>query len=347
MLRISLMFSLLICLAAFPLLQAQEAAPAAQEPAPAAKMSTDLVVATVQGVRITENEVLEMIQQMTSRQQLPAQQLREKDVLFYKDALESLIGIALLKNEGKENSIAVDQAKVDEAYKSIVARYPSTEEFNKVLKEQKMTEPELRKQIEENLAYQQTVDQAIKDAPKPSDDEIKKFYDDNPQYFQEPEQAHAAHILLLTNTNSTAEQKAEIKKKLEGIHADIESAKITFAEAAAKNSEDKGSAENGGDLGFFPRGRMVKPFEEAVFAAKPGTIVPIVETQFGYHLIKVLEIKPAGKASLDDAKDNIRNFLDRKAKQEAVVKHIEELKGKAKVEILVTDEQWKARHAAK
>jgi peptidyl-prolyl cis-trans isomerase C len=347
MLRTILIPALLFCIAAFPSLQAQEAAPATQTPAPAAKMPDNPVVATIQGAPVTETDVLNMIEQIISRQQLPAEQLREKDALFYKDALDSLIAIALLKNEGKGKNVTIDKAKIDDAFKTIAARYPSAEEFSKALKEQKLTEPELRKQIEESLVYQQTIDETIKDAPKPSNEDIKKFYDDNPQYFDEPEQVHAAHILLMVGPNSTAEQKAEIRKKLEGIKADIESAKITFEEAAAKNSEDKSNAENGGNLGFFPRGRMVKPFEDAAFTTKPGAFSPIVETQFGFHLIKVLEIKPAGKVTLDEAKDNIRNFLDRKSKQETVVKHVQDLRSKAKVEILINDEQWKAKHPVK
>lgn len=338
--RTFLLFPILVCLALF------ESA-LAQGPAPEAKEASNLVVARVQGTLITEKEVSEMINQLASRPEQSADQTREKNAVYFNDALESLIGIALLKEEGKEKNVAIDRSKIDEAYQSVTARFSSADEFNKVLKDQKMTEADLRKQLEENLVYQEIVDQAVKNAPKASDEDIKQFYDGNQEFFKVPDQVRAAHILLSVTAKATAAEKAEIKKKLEDIRADIEGAKITFEEAAAKYSQDAGSAKNGGDLGFFTKGQMVKAFEEAALAAKPGTYAPIVETEFGYHLIKVLETKPAGTASLDDAKSSIRSYLERKAKQDALVKHVEDLKGKAKVEILMTDAQWNARHPTK
>lgn len=340
MLRTYLLFSIVI-----GLISSQQAL--AQESAPATEVSSNLVVARVQGTLITEEEVSQMIEQLISRTESSEQQMREKNAIYFKDALESLVGIALLKDEGKGKNIIVDKSKIDEAYQSIAAGYPSADEFNKVLKEQNMTEIELRKQLEENLIYQEVVDQAIRDVPKTSDEDIKKFYDENQEYFKVPEQVRAAHILLSVTAKTSAEQKTELRKKLEGIRADIENTEITFEEAAVKYSDDEVTAKSGGDLGFFSRGQMVKEFEEATFAAKPGAVTPIVETEFGYHLIKVLEAKAAGTASLEEAKNSIRSFLDRKAKQEALVKHVEDLKGKAKVEILMTEAQWEARHPTK
>jgi peptidyl-prolyl cis-trans isomerase C len=340
MMRTFLLFPITVCLLAFQSVLAQDSAPAPKD-------SSNLVVAKVQSTLITEKEVAEMIDQLASRSEPSTDQTRDKNTLYFKDALESLIGIALLKEEGKEKNITLDKSKVDEAYQSVAARFSSADEFNKVLKDQKLTEADLRKQLEENLVYQQLVDQAIKDVPKASEEDIKKFYDGNQAFFKVPEQVHAAHILLSVTAKTTTEEKAEIRKKLEGIRADIENGKITFEEAAAKYSDDEGTAKKGGDLGLFTKGEMVKEFEEAAFSAKPGTFAPIVETEFGYHLIKVLETKPAGIASLDEAKSSIRNYLERKAKQDALVKHVEDLKGKAKLEILMTDTQWKARHPAK
>lgn len=193
--------------------------------------------------------------------------------------------------------------------------------------------------------YQEILDQATKTVPAPTDAEIKKFYDDNPQYFKVQDQVHAAHILLKVDPNAAPEKKAEVKGKLEAIRAEIESKKITFAEAAAKYSEDPGSAKNGGDLGFFPRGKMVKPFEDAAFSTKPGTLSPVIETQYGCHLISVIELKPAGTIPFDQSAGNIKNFLERKAKQEAAQKHIAELRAKTKIDTLMTVEEWNKRHA--
>jgi peptidyl-prolyl cis-trans isomerase C len=314
---------------------------------PAKESGEDPVVAKLLDQTITEKQVQATINQMASQQQLSPQQLQQKDTILFKDALNTLIDMALLRNEGKVQKITVEPGKVDGTFQNLAARFPSAEQFKAAMEKQGLTEAALRKSIEENLLFQQVVEQALKNLPGPTEEDIKKFYDDNPQYFEEPETVHAAHILLKVDKNATPEQKAEIKKKIEGILNDIESKQITFAEAAAKNSEDTSNAQKGGDLGFFARGQMVKPFEDAAFSAKAGTVTPAVETQFGFHLINVIEIKPAGKKSLEDAKPVIQQFLEQKSKQEGTRKYLEGLRTKAQVETVMSEEEWGKRHQPK
>jgi len=251
--------------------------------------------------------------------------------------------VALIKNEARIQKVTVDKAKIDEAYNSIVKEFPTEADFKKRLELQGMTEASLRAAVEENLLGQRVIDSALKDLPAPADAEVRKFYDDNPQYFNRPEQVHAAHILLTPAKGATPEAKAELKTKLEGIRADIESKKITFADAAAKYSDDKSNSSKGGDLGFFPRGAMVKPFEDAVFGSQPGTLTPVVETQFGYHIINVMESRPAGKATFEEVKSSIQDYIGRQSKQNAIQKYIGDLRAKASVEVVMTEEQWKQR----
>ena len=307
----------------------------------------EAVVAKVYGDSITEKQVLNAINQMAQRRQMQPQQMQQKDVLLFKDAVDTLVGLSLLKNEAKVQKLTVDKAKVEETYQGIVKGFPSEAEFKKVLDAQGMTDISLHTSIEENLLNQQVIDSAVKNIPAPTAAEIQKFYDGNPQFFQKPERVHAAHILLRLPADATPEKKAELKQKLEGIRADIESKKVTFTEAAAKNSEDNTNAAKGGDLGFFPRGQMVKPFEDAAFTTKPGTLSPVVETQFGYHLMNVLELQPAGKATMDEVKQNIRNFLENQSKQAAIQKYIDDLRAKTTVEMVISEEQWKQRRATK
>jgi peptidyl-prolyl cis-trans isomerase C len=324
--------------------QATANAPAQQAGKPAGE---DPAVAKLLGETITEKQVLNAVNQIAQRRQMQPQEMQQKDVSLFKEAVDSLIGVALLRNEAKTQKLSVEKAKVDETYQGIVRGFSSEADFKKVLESQGMTETSLRAAIEGNLLSQQVVDNALKGLPGPTDAEVKKFYDDNPQFFNKPEQVHAAHILLQVPGGATPENKAEIKKKIEAIRADIESEKISFAEAAAKYSDDKSNASRGGDLGFFPRGQMVKPFEEAAFGNKPGTLTPVIETQFGYHIVSVIESKPAGKATLEEAKSNIQNFLAGQAKQAAVQKYINELRAKVTVEMVMSEEQWKQRRNAK
>jgi peptidyl-prolyl cis-trans isomerase C len=228
--------------------------------------------------------------------------------------------------------------------KAFESQYPNPEDFKKALAAQKVTEEELRKRVEENVKVQQFIDDAIKDTPAPTEDEIAKFYDGNPKSFARPERVRASHILLKTDKSATPEQKAEIRKKIEEIRADVESGKITFEDAAAKFSEDKGNAPKGGDLGFFPKGRMVKPFEEAAFAAQVGTLTPIVESDFGFHIIKAVEHMPADTVPLEEAKPRIQQFLEQATKRNATQQYVNGLKAKTTVETFMTAEEFLKRH---
>jgi peptidyl-prolyl cis-trans isomerase D len=125
---------------------------------------------------------------------------------------------------------------------------------------------------------------------KVDDAEVKKFYDENAAKFQGNEQRRASHILIGFGVSATPEQKEQARAKAEEILAIVKKNPKRFEELAVKESQDPGSASKGGDLGSFGRGAMVKPFEDAAFSMKVGQISDIVESEFGYHIIKVTEI---------------------------------------------------------
>ena len=123
-----------------------------------------------------------------------------------------------------------------------------------------------------------------------SDDEVKKYYDENAAKFQGNEQRRASHILIAFGVSATPEQKQQAKAKAEELLAQIKKDPSKFEQLAIKNSQDPGSAVKGGDLGSFGRGAMVKPFEDAAFSMKVNEVSNLVESEFGYHIIKVTEI---------------------------------------------------------
>jgi len=141
--------------------------------------------------------------------------------------------------------------------------------------------------------------QTLKDEVTPTEDEIKAYYDANVSEFDKGKEVNARHILFRTPQDATEEQIAEVKAKAEAVLTQIKEG-ADFAELAKANSEDPGSKENGGDLGFFNKGRMVPEFEDAAFALAVGQVSELVKTQFGFHIIKVDEIReetdPYGKA---------------------------------------------------
>jgi peptidyl-prolyl cis-trans isomerase D len=141
--------------------------------------------------------------------------------------------------------------------------------------------------------------------------EVRKRYDETQKNYAAAEERAAAHILIGVKPDAKPEQKEAARKKAEAIAAQVRASPAKFAEAAKQNSEDPGSAQQGGDLGSFTRGSMVKPFEDAVFAARSGDVVGPIETDFGYHVIKVGAVSAARTRAFDEVKADIEAELRR------------------------------------
>ena len=153
-----------------------------------------------------------------------------------------------------------------------------------------------------------------------TEEDSKRFYNENAAKFQGDEKRRASHILIGFGPGATPEAKAQAKRKAEEILAEVKKNPAKFAELAKKNSQDPGSAEKGGDLGMFGRGAMVKAFEEAAYSMKPGQVSDLVQSEFGFHIIKLTEI--SGQAqSYESLKPQIRAEL---MYQKALAKFSEE-----------------------
>ncbi|GAB3538631.1 SurA N-terminal domain-containing protein [Noviherbaspirillum agri] len=138
-----------------------------------------------------------------------------------------------------------------------------------------------------------------------SDADIKSYYEQNAKRFAEEEQRRASHILIKAGKDASAAEKAAAKEKAEKLLTQVRKNPADFAKVAKENSDDPGSAERGGDLDFFGRGMMVKPFEDAAFALKEGEISNVVESDFGFHIIQLTGIKPATAKNLEEVKGQI------------------------------------------
>jgi len=149
------------------------------------------------------------------------------------------------------------------------------------------------------LAASETID------PK----EIQSYYESNAAKFGEPEQRRASHILIAVKSGASAAEKAKAREKAERVLAEVRKSPGRFAELAKKESDDSGSASQGGDLGYFSRGMMVRPFEDAAFRLKPDQISDLVESDFGYHIIKLTGIKSGKMKTLEQARLAIEEEL--------------------------------------
>ncbi|MGD2139417.1 MAG: SurA N-terminal domain-containing protein [Burkholderiales bacterium] len=154
---------------------------------------------------------------------------------------------------------------------------------------------------------------------KVSDEELRKRYEERISEFQTPEERRASHILISVPADATEEQTAEAKARADKIYQELQASPGRFAELARANSDDPGSAEQGGDLGFFQRGFMVKEFEDAAFSLPKGQISAPVKTQYGYHIIRVDDIKAVKTTPFEQVREQILKELREQRIQDAYV----------------------------
>jgi peptidyl-prolyl cis-trans isomerase D len=173
------------------------------------------------------------------------------------------------------------------------------------------------------------------------DQELREYYEAHLDEFVEEEQAQAAHVLIRVAPDADVEVSAEAELRANGV-AKIARAGGDFAVLAAKHSDDPGSRDRGGDLGWFGRGRMVPEFDQAVFAAKPGDIVGPVRSQYGFHVIRVEGFKPASQRPFDDVVEQVRfRVLEGRASVEAE-RRARELAKRLEAEPPVDDASWQS-----
>lgn len=291
-----------------------------------------IMAANVNGAVITRADVDQAVHALMNRLsgQMPPEQMAGIKPVMWKQALESLINQRLLIQEADREGIQADEKGIDAKMKEISSRAPSGEAFQKLLASAGITEAQLRHDIGQDLKIEALLD---KNAPKTQgagDKEIKAYYRDNPEEFKVPERLMASHILVKVNPGESAEDRAQKRLKLAGLRGRIEKGE-DFAKLAGENS-DCPSKSQGGDLGYFEKGKMAKPFEDAVFAMKIGQVSDVVETQFGYHLIKLTGREKARVIPLGEAQDKVVTFLNRQKRQKVVGDYLQKLRGSATIE---------------
>jgi peptidyl-prolyl cis-trans isomerase D len=142
-----------------------------------------------------------------------------------------------------------------------------------------------------------------------NEEELRRYYTENVSRYTRAEERRASHILITAAKDAPADERKKARERAEQLLAEVRRAPGTFAELARKNSQDPGSAPRGGDLDFFSRGAMVKPFEDAVFAMKPGEIGNVVESEFGYHIIQMTGVRGGEKQAFESVRGEIETEL--------------------------------------
>jgi len=311
----------------------------------------DKVVVTVNGKEFKESDVEAQFQNFLSQftgdrtpkaEQIPMLRQRQRAQI-----ISNLIDRYLLEEEAKKLKIQVTDADLDQEVEKMIKAY---------MKRFSMTREQLAEQVEktQGISLEDSIKKIrtlpgftnkiylnkiiSKENPKAlevTDQDVMDYYQKNAKQFDVAEKVKASHILVSVldekRKPKSEEDKAAALKKAQEILKEVKKPGADFAELAKKYSDCPSKAQ-GGDLGFFTKDRMVPEFSQAAFAMQPGDISDIVQTKFGYHVIKVTDREQARKIPFDEAKVDIREQLTEKKNYDAHKKCMEELKKKAKIE---------------
>lgn len=293
----------------------QTASPAGQGAIPPTK-----TVATVNGSPITMGEIELVLKKAGPKATAPTEAQRRE---MQQEALTMLIDDQLMRDFLRKKGPTVTLDEVNKQMAELVEGLKKDKKtLADYLKEQNQTEAQLRTDIEGWLQWNAFIKQQVTDA------ELKKYYDETKDFFDRVV-VRASHIVLRVTPGAPDEERKAVKAKLEAWRKDIIEGKTDFAKAAKEHSQCT-SAPNGGDIGFFPRKLAVEePFAKAAFALKVGDISDVVQTDFGYHLIKVTDRKAGTPSDFNKIKDEVRELLV----EELRVQILAEQRQTAKVEV--------------
>jgi peptidyl-prolyl cis-trans isomerase C len=304
-------------------------APAAAKPMPA---EIPAVVARVNGEAIERWEFDNAVKRIEARAGSPVPPEKRDEVL--RSVIDQLVAYHLLAQESRARKIPVGDQDIDARLAEIRKSFASEDAFKQGIAAQGLTPEHLREQARTSLEVAKVIDAEITSKVAVQDSEVSTFYQQNLERFKQGDSVHASHILFGVAQNATPEQKAEAKTKAQTTLKQVRGG-ADFAALARTQSQDRGSAERGGDLGFFPRGQMTPQFEDAAFKLKAGTVSAVVETPFGFHIIKVHERRAPRTAPFTEVAPQIKDFLTQGQHEQKLEQFVEQVKAKGKIEILL------------
>lgn len=277
------------------------------------------VAATVNGEVIyasaLEREVAAIARQYNI--DLTSEDGRKQRAEIIKIVLDQVVEQRLIMQEARRRGAEAADQQLEKAINDIKANFPTAAEFQTALTQRGLTEADLRSRLRTNLTVQNLA--AKVSTATVSEAEIRSQFQANRAQYDKPEQVHVRHILV--------ESEAEARFALARLNRGEK-----FEDLARQLSKDPGSKEQGGDLGFVGKGQLVPEFEQAAFALlRPGQISPVVKTQYGYHIIRLVERRAAQSATLDQVRDQIRRELLSKKQETDFQAWVKQLKAKAKI----------------
>jgi peptidyl-prolyl cis-trans isomerase C len=246
--------------------------------------------------------------------------------------MQRVIDSRLLAQEALRRNLEPDSARVDDALAQIEEQAGGPEGLEAALGNLGATHEQLRANVAESDLVQVFLKTQISPQVSVTAEEAKAYYDQNPEKFERPDMIRARHILARVTPDSTAEEKDQAQAKADAAHRRVVAGE-DFATVAGEVSEGR-EAANGGDMGFFARDSMMPELTNVAFALGVGQISNVVETRFGFHILKVEEKRAASTMTFAEAKGPIQQFLQETHINLRVDKLLSELKETAKIEMM-------------
>jgi len=246
--------------------------------------------------------------------------------------LDELIGNLLVYQQSKKRTVEDMDEKVEQRVKELEEKYGAGQGMERYLTMRGMTMEGLRDALKGRVRIDEYLKEQGVLEPEIPEERIREMYDSDPASFSTPETIRASHILIAVDEQAGAEAKQAARQKAEELRKEI-LAGADFAEIAKANSDCR-TAPQGGDLGEIKRGFMPAAFDEVAFSLDEGAVSEVVETRFGYHIIKVADRTPSRLVPYDQMRDFLKTYLQGEESKKKLAAHIAELKKRSEIEIL-------------
>jgi len=306
--------------------------PGAQALAKPMPAQIPLVLARVNGEAIKKWEFDDAVRRIEARAGSPVPTEKRDEVL--RGVLDQLVAYHLIAQESRSRKMGPTDADVDARIAQIKGSFPSEDAFQQGIQAQGLTVDEFRAQARLSLEVAKFLETEVASKVAVTDSEVDAFYKQNLDRFKQGESVRARHILIGVPQTAPADARSKARQTARSVIGQLKRG-TAFEEVAREMSSDTGSAQNGGDLGFFPKGQMTPAFEQAAFALKVGQTSGIVETPFGFHIIRVIERRDPRTAPFEEVSGQIKEFLTQGQREKKLGDFVTQFKTKAKIEMLM------------
>jgi len=339
--RFSVLFCVLILSFVFSI--AFKGSISAQTP-PTQKLNIEIpkLLARVNGIEIESKYIQFRLSQIIKKVNRPLT-LKEKTSIV-KDLIEKEVVRELINQQGKKENLTLDNKLIEKELESLRSAYSSEKEFDNALKARNINLEDIKKSMQIDLNARKLLNAQIKGKINVSNEDVKKYYEENKSKFQRPEAYHARHILaayfppeaLRNQTIKELQKNKEFfariaEEKIDKIIKELKKG-ADFKELAKIQSDDESSRETGGDLDYIYKGIFDASFDKAAGKLQPGEISGKIRTRFGFHVIQLIEKKPPELATFDEMKPGIQKYLFLEEAKKQVASYVEKLKQTANIE---------------